>query len=334
MRRIAALRPLEWVPSPDPVTAALLLAGARWLADPPPGFCDRPLIDPCGLLLVPDPRADWAPSAEHGARRVSRRERERLAPHFRPPDGGPAWFLPAQGRLDVAALMEAFARGARAGGASLRTGAEVEALLAGDGAVRGVRLAGGEELRADTTVLAAGGWAGALGRRAGSEVRLTPTRRHLLVTAFPRGGPAVDPRWPVVWDDGWGFYARPESGGLLLCACDQTEVDPDDCRADPAVRETVAEKAARLLPDFAAAGAAHFWCGLRTFAADGRFAVGPDPALRGLFWVAGLGGHGMGASAAVGRLAAERLVGGPPRGALGRALDPGRLVPARAGGRS
>ena len=69
-------------------------------------------------------------------------------------------------------------------------------LLRGD-AVTGVELEDGATLEAETTVLAAGGWAGRLGVAAGARVALRPTRRHLLVTA---SDPEVDRTWPVVWN--------------------------------------------------------------------------------------------------------------------------------------
>ena len=34
---------------------------------------------------------------------------------------------------------------------------------------------------------------------------------------------AVDPSWPFAWHASDGFYFRPESGGLLVCACDVEE---------------------------------------------------------------------------------------------------------------
>ena len=159
--------------------------------------------------------------------------------------------------------------------------------------------------------------------RAGSSVELRPTRRHLLTTAVDA---RVDPRWPVVWDDVEGLYLRPESGGLLVCPCDQSDADPERLLLDPEVQELVAHKCARRLPDFADAEVARLWCGLRTFCADQRFVLGPDPSLPGLHWAAALGGHGMGASAALGRIAAARLLGAPPENNLERALDPARLA--------
>jgi glycine/D-amino acid oxidase-like deaminating enzyme len=46
---------------------------------------------------------------------------------------------------------------------------------------------------------------------------------------------------------------------------------------------------------------------------DGRFVVGWDRQIEKLFWVAGLGGHGMTTSSSVGALAAELLIGGPDK---------------------
>ena len=65
----------------------------------------------------------------------------------------------------------------------------------------------------------------------------------------------------------------------------------------------------RIVPEFADAGVAHFWSGVRTLTPDDRPIVGADPDVPGLFWVAGLGGHGMTVSAGVGRLASELLLG-------------------------
>jgi D-arginine dehydrogenase len=74
------------------------------------------------------------------------------------------------------------------------------------------------------------------------------------------------------------------------------------------------------------AGAAHFWSGVRTLTPDGRFAIGSDPDLPGLFWVAGLGGAGMCCSAAIGRMAADMLLRAPIEDALVSALSPARLA--------
>jgi glycine/D-amino acid oxidase-like deaminating enzyme len=311
----------------DPLLSELSLRSAEFLYAPPPGFAPEPLVERTGLVLVADAAsaerlATWvaAVGGRSGAEPLTRARLAALAPHFRA-DAALAYAFPREGRIAIGALVEGFARGAAEGGVALRTGADVAALLVAERRVSGVRLADGTEIRAERTVLAAGGWAGALGRRAGSRVELRPTRRHLMVTV-PL--PGVDPRWPVVWQLGAGFYACPERGGLLLCDCDETNVLPERCDVDPDAAARILQAArARLVP--AAVGATErLWCAMRTFAADGRFAVGPDPDLAGLFWVAGLGGSGMVCGHELGRLAALSLAG--EEDPVRRALDPGRLV--------
>ena len=321
--------------SADRITSTLARASAQFLREPPPGFSPVPLVDPVGLLLFASGetanalRNAWG---EAGAA-ASAVELEPADAHRAAPHAGPSLFrdhelclhFPGDGRIDVAALLDAFAAGARRAGVEIRTDAAALRLSLERGRVSGVELADGTRLSARTTVVAAGGWADRLGRTAGSNVRLRPTRRHLMVTAPDE---RVDRSLPVVWAEDAGFYCRPESGGLLLSACDLTDVDPDTCVADASVKESIARKTARFLPAFEQAGAAFFWHGIRTLTADDRFAIGPDPDVDGLFWVAGLGGHGMTCGAEVGRIAAALLTGDEPRTSrsLLRALDPARLA--------
>jgi len=311
----------------DPSTAAISRDGARFLVAPPPGFADVPLVDPCGLVLYAneagaDELGRWVAEAPDRVPRevLSADALARLAPHL---SASPALavLFPEEGRLDVAAIVDGFARGARELGVELRTGGGVRELLLDAGALAGVRMEDGSEVRAERVVVAAGGWASRLARTAGSRVELVPRRRHLMVTA-PDG--RVDPRWPVLWGHGEEFYCRPESGGMLLCACDEAEVDPDRLETDPEVAASIGRRTETQLAPLADARAAHFWCGMRTFAADGRFAIGDDPDVEGLFWVGGLGGHGMVCGAEAGRIAAALLADeDEPRA---DALAPGRLA--------
>ena len=311
----------------DPVTTALARRGMERLCAPPEGFAAVSLVDPRGLVLVADDRtapglSGAVKEAAGDAEEISLERLRLLAPLFRG-EGTTVFHFPREGQLGIAALVEGFARGARHQGVDIRTGCQVERLLSREGRVTGVRLTDGSEIQAATTVLAAGGWAARLGAGAGSGVVLRPTRRHLLVTR-PDG--KIDRRWPVVWSLADDFYFRPESGGLLICACDQVGVDPDRCTIDTDVCEVVAEKTARLIPGLAETEAAHFWCGMRTLTADGRFAIGPDPDLAGLFWVAGLGGHGMVCAFEVGRIAGALLEGTEQPEAAWDHLDPARLA--------
>lgn len=301
---------------------------AQLLRAPPAGFTESALVDLCGLVLVDDPERGepaWlAPLAGKGAvERIDLERLARIAPHFRP-GGARAWLFPEEGRIDVGAVVNGLARGARAAGAVLRTGARVADFQLAGRAVRGVRLHGGERVDADWTVLAAGGWAARLGARAGSRLELRPTRRHLVCSAADA---RVDPSWPIVWDESTGFYARPCEGGLLLCACDEEDVDPDGCEVDGGVLSRIERLRSYHLPELSDAAVTEAWAGMRTFAPDDVSVAGPDPDVEGLFWVAGLGGHGMSTGWALGRVAATLLAGGTDE--LAPALSPRRALGAR-----
>ena len=92
---------------------------------------------------------------------------------------------------------------------------------------------------------------------------------------------------------------------------------------DDAVLEGLADTLRSLSPGLAGLPVTRLWAGLRTFAPDRRFVLGPDPVNPDLFWVAGLGGHGMTSGLAVGQLAAQAILNGVDTGLL----HPGRLSP-------
>ena len=73
--------------------------------------------------------------------------------------------------------------------------------------------------------------------------------------------------------------------------------------------ELLSQKIERHLPSLMGLPIWRSWAGLRTLTSDGRFVIGWDPKVEGLFWVAGLGGHGVTTSHSVGALAADMIVG-------------------------
>ena len=209
---------------------------------------------------------------------------------------------PTDGLIDVRSLLDHYLSEAERHGASVRY----------DSPVRDVRVAGGrvvgvetdtESLAADVVVNAAGAWAARLARLAGAEpLALSPRRRHVFVTA--KDG-SVDPGWPFVWDVETEWYARPDGHSLWLSACDETPCEPEDLAVDEEARRSLVSKLRERAPDLARMRLARTWAGLRTFASDGEFIIGWDRRLRGFLWVAGLGGHGVSASWAIGEEAAR-----------------------------
>jgi glycine oxidase len=88
---------------------------------------------------------------------------------------------PGEASVDPTLVVAALAEALRSEGAELREGVEVEELLREDGRVAGVR-AGGQELRAQHVVLAAGAWSAALGAAA-----VRPVKGQLLELAVRPG---------------------------------------------------------------------------------------------------------------------------------------------------
>lgn len=226
--------------------------------------------------------------------------------------------IPGDGVIDIAGLLQFCAEGARAAGADLRFGCGVAALRP---TAEGFDLDTDQgPLRARRVAIAAGAWAGDFGRQAGSPLAFTPLRRTLVWS-----GAAHPPQEPWVWWVDRPFYLRPESGGLLMCPCEEAEapLPPRGLQPerDPAVLEGLFASLRELAPHLAERPVTRYWTGLRTFAPDRGFVVGWDPWNPRLFWSAGLGGHGMTTGLAVGAFAAERFLG---RGGAGP-LDPGRF---------
>jgi D-arginine dehydrogenase len=210
--------------------------------------------------------------------------------------------------VDVAMLLEAMLGAAIEKGARLLTGERVHAVATSAGRVTGVRIPSGA-IEARQVVVAAGAWAAevaATGRAC--RVPLRPHRRHLFVT---RTLPWVDHHWPIVWDLTHGLFFRPEPPGLLLSPCDESDADPGIPTRDPAAAEMLLSKLGLFMPRLADLPLYASWAGLHTGTPDGGFVLGPDPEVEGLLWCAGLGVHGVTASPAVGRLAAEAVLGRP-----------------------
>ena len=110
---------------------------------------------------------------------------------------------------------------------------------------------------------------------------------------------------PWAWWVDRPFYLRPESGGLLMCPCEEVAVplpprgrQPD---TDPAVLEGLFASLRELAPHLAERPVTRYWTGLRTFAPDRRFVLGWDPWNPRLFWSSCLCGHGMTSGLAVTR---------------------------------
>ena len=299
---------------PDPDLAALTRAGGAFLRQLPSDWPEPVGFKQNGSLLLGS-GAGWQ-KLQHDAaigRSVgietelwTPEQAKRCVPILQGAEFEGAAWCATDGIIDIHALLSGYLKASVRNGARIRYGC----------AVRGLRNSAneisisveGDSIGAGTVINAAGAWAGVIAKMAGArEIPLHPCRRHLFISP-PLSW--LDPSWPFVWDVTHDIYFRPEGKGLLLCACDQTELPPGDPPVDGSVQELLAEKIGQFMPGLSSVSIARGWAGFRTLTPDGRFIIGWDPDVKHFFWVAGLGGHGMTTSSAVGELAAELLLGG------------------------
>lgn len=317
-----------------PVVSALAAASRPFLAEPPEGFADHPLLSPRGLLWIAraserDLLNEKATSAgAHGVEvhRLDSSECTELVGVLRPEASAAGVFEPHAMNIDVDGLLQGFLRGARRRGAQLHVEAGVTAVEA---RANGWRVqAPDRHWDCDVVVNAAGAWCDPLAQLAGvAPLGLRPLRRSVFVFPQPPGIDASG--WPMVWDIGNRFYFEPEGPLLLVSPVDETPSEPCDARPET---EDIARGVEELqeATTVVVRGVRRTWAGLRTFTADGVPAAGFDPDHPGFFWLAGQGGYGIKTSPAMGRLCAALVLGDtpplPPEAV--EALDPARLRPA------
>ncbi len=315
-----------------PTLQDILVASAPFLRSPPPGFSEHPVLRVTGALSVFAEEA-WE-SVQAGipallgqgleCEAVSSAACAELVPLVDPTTFAGGLLVPGDGRLDVHEILSSYLRHARAAGAELRLGAEVEAFLTEGGRSCGV-VVSGEEIRARLVVDAGGAWAGKLAQKAGaSNIPLRPHRRTIITFPWPEG---VDPSgWPFFASEAHEVYFAAEGGDVLLSPMDEEEMEPCDPSPDEEVVAAGLERLGRLAPRLVPRTLRRSWSGLRTFSPDRVHVVGEDPHLPGFFWLAGQGGCGIESSPLIGGVAADLILRGETRRFDARRLAPDRFV--------
>ena len=301
---------------------------AEFYLNPPAGFSSEPLVDKTGIYLAASKGNEnvlrgWCDdNPETGMEPIQVEQVYERIPDLARGLGMAVWKA-NDGVMDIHAMLQGFLRGAVRSGTEFCANVRFLGLRTLNNRVIGVETSDGF-MEAGKVVVANGAWASDAETFGGFGLPFVPYRRHLLVT---EASSQVDSRQPVVWIAGEEFYFRPESGGMLMCGCDATAVMPDQGEiTDPAQLERIAAKASRWLPRFSEARIVKSWAGMRTFVPDDEFVIGADPRLHGLYWVAGLGGHGVVCAPLVGRLSADWIIDGGSTHPAAAAFSPERLI--------
>lgn len=314
---------------PKPILA-LTRASAAFFNQPTAGFAEGPLLTPrSSLFLEPHDQAEAAKAFLGFATNVEElapADLLKLLPVLRPDYARRGFLDRSTGDLDVDLIFGGYMKQFKARGGKVVLSAPAQS-ISKTGKVWTVTTPQGQ-FTATTLINAAGAWGDELAKLAGvAPVGLTPKRRSIGV--IPVEGHTDFMRWPMATDCGETWYAKPQSGKMIVSSADVTPVEPHDAYADDM---TIAEGIERLMEatTIEVNRLEHSWGGLRTFAADGCPVVGFDPSTEGFFWLVGQGGYGIQSAPALSRTAAKlALRQNVPDDVLAHGLELSEISPNR-----
>jgi len=307
---------------------ALSRASRSFFFNPPPGFCEHPLVKPRGSLHVArlDQLAELRAfrmelDPPDAVRPVDSLEAREICPILRAEHAIEGLYEPDAADVDVHALHQGYLRLFRKSGGQIVTDAQVMSLERRHGLWHLHTRAG--NFSAPIVVNAAGAWANEIGIKAGTEsYDIEPRRRTALLVEVP-DQPTLD-RWPLTIDIAETVYFKPDAGLLLVSPADETPIQACDVQPEEMdialaidrIEQVTTIKVERIR---------RRWAGLRTFAPDRSPIIGFDPDVPNFFWVAGQGGYGIQTAPAAGKLAAALLRQSAPPGEI----DLAAVSPAR-----
>lgn len=221
-------------------------------------------------------------------------------------------FLPKDGQANPIDATQAYAKGARMGGARVIEGVKVDSILLEEGRAVGVSTADGD-IRAGTTVLAAGMWSRELVQPAGVSIPLHAAEHFYIVTEPVQGLPTDLPVLRV--PDECAYY-KEDAGKVLLGAFEPNakpwgmdgipeEFEFDSLPEDFDHFEPILERAIERLPILAEAGIQTFFNGPESFTPDDRYLLGETPEVQDLFVACGFNSIGIQSSGGVGKVLAD-----------------------------
>lgn len=220
---------------------------------------------------------------------------------------GAAWS-PRDGHCTPEAVVQGYARAARAAGATVLAHCPVTGIeTVGDRIVSVTTEAG--SIRTDQVVCAAGAWSAQVGGWVGVDLPVAPLRRQIAVTEPVRG---LSSETPFTIDFATSFYFHGEGEGLLLGCPESTDSWGFDTTRDPAWLGDLAEAMERRVPALADVGIARGWAGLYEMTPDHNAVIGRSRSVPGFLYACGFSGHGFLMGPAVGEITRDLCLGTTP----------------------
>lgn len=237
--------------------------------------------------------------------RIDAQQAKEIVPAINVDDIVMAAFCRTDGVIDPHAVMQAYARGAKALGAEINERVQATGIAVEHGRVVGVETTGGR-IATPLVVNATGARAREVGAWVGLDLPITNYKRHIFITDEFR---AVPQNTPFTMDLEAQWYFRKEGENVLM-GMGREESTTFEPQYEPEFQEKVIERAAHRAPLLLNAKILRGWAGLRALTPDDLPVLGYAPGVQGFVNCCGWGGHGVMHAPAGGILTSEIIVDG------------------------
>lgn len=217
-------------------------------------------------------------------------------------------FSPSDGYATPDSVVQGYAAGARATGATLATDAEILNIVVEDGKIQAVVTSAGT-IETGAVICATGAWSRALGALAGVDLPVTPLRRQILFTDALADLPE---RLPMTIDFATSFYFHREGPGVLMGMAAPGERPGFDAQDSDEWIPALLEVAQRRAPALARVGIKGSWAGYYEMTPDHNALIGEATDMSRFLYATGFSGHGFLQAPAVGEVVRDRFLAREP----------------------
>ncbi|OQY02342.1 MAG: FAD-dependent oxidoreductase [Desulfobacteraceae bacterium 4572_123] len=278
-----------------------------------------------GVCQTEDRRREWLRGAAMAGafgiemHEISLKEAEEMVPGMSTDDLVAAFYLPNDGITDPTTTVQALARGAKMGGATIVEGVKVTDIDLKNGVVRGVSTDQGE-IACEIVVNCAGMWGRYIGQMVGVGIPLYAAE-HMHAITLPIEG--IKKNFPTVRDFDGCSYFKEESGGILIGGFEPVAKPwgmqgiPDgfkytELSEDWDQFEIFLQCGLKRFSLLESAQIRHLAVVPESFTPDNAFLVGEAPGVKNFFVGCGMNSVGIASAAGVGRALSQWIDQGYP----------------------